>query len=349
MNRKLLVILLLTICSFAFNPLISFNLQKTQQVFQSDDGDKIIRKALNAKRYMGYLYFRDFLEQGYTSAYVNGELKTISELLNFRVGVEIFWHHVFTELVHPDTLGKYLKLGANPNIQDAYGRTALHKVSSVNIIYSDAAGDRTVKTEDMIRMATLLLEAGARLDVPDRDGNTPLLTAIRAELALFFLDHGANIHDRSLGGTTVLHTACSLDSEELVRRCLNEYLDVNATNKYGQTPLHFTKTVDIAKSLLDKGADVNARNNDGETRLHRLAQWAYNDSEVELIHFLLEAGADPRIKNNKGVTAVDMANRLEIKQILNDAITKLDGREVFYFQVMCNKSDLNLYVQDLRK
>ena len=64
--------------------------------------------------------------------------------------------------------------------------------------------------------------------------------------------------------------------------------DVNATNKYRETPLHLASTPEIAKLLIANGEDVDAKDKYGCTPLH----WAVYDENLEITQLLIEHGAE---------------------------------------------------------
>jgi hypothetical protein len=114
--------------------------------------------------------------------------------------------------------------------------------------------------------------------------------------------------------------AASRGDLEKVKRLLNEGADVNAKNKYGQTPLHWAATwghLDIVKLLVDRGADINAKDEDGETPLH----WAAANDHLDVVEFLLDRGADVNAKSGYGQTPLHWAatySRLDIVKLLLD-------------------------------
>jgi len=93
-----------------------------------------------------------------------------------------------------------------------------------------------------------------------------------------------------------------------VKSFLDKGVDVNAKDKYGQTPLHIAvgrENIEIVKFLVsEKGADVNAKEVDEKTPLHLAA--SYND-KVEIARFLVSNGADVKAKNNGGYTPLHKA------------------------------------------
>ena len=106
-------------------------------------------------------------------------------------------------------------------------------------------------------------------------------------------------------GWTLMHWAVWKDHKDIVELLLVQGADVNAKNRYGQTPLHFTadcgfpKIADreMVELLLTHGADVNAKSlKFGQTPL----QWAVNEGCTEIVKSLLAHGADIHIKTDTG-------------------------------------------------
>ncbi len=69
-------------------------------------------------------------------------------------------------------------------------------------------------------------------------------------------------------GAITLHEAVRKGDNEQVKLLISNGFDVNAKDIMGQTPLHWTRSMDMAKVLLVSGADVNAKDDSGNTPLH---------------------------------------------------------------------------------
>jgi ankyrin repeat protein len=80
--------------------------------------------------------------------------------------------------------------------------------------------------------------------------------------------------------------------------------NVNARDKWGQTPLYFAQTVPVVKALLQAGAKVNISSYNGNTPLHMVAVRCL---PLEAVPLLLERGASPIAQNNARETPVHIA------------------------------------------
>lgn len=189
-----------------------------------------------------------------------------------------------------DLITLLLAHGANPNIRNMFGRTAVH----------DAILSGSIKTLEV------LLRAKPDLNIVDNDGQTPLFVAIcnkSVQAVNMLLQAGAN---PNISSKTIspLHKATHLAEYEIMSLLIQYGACVNAQNFLGKTPLHdailcATKIpeeqhVAIVKMLLKFGADKNAKDHEGATPLFRAAQTDFTQIAQEL----LDAQADPNIACN---------------------------------------------------
>ena len=177
-------------------------------------------------------------------------------------------------------------------------------------------------------VARLLIDHHARLDTVDSMDNTPLGSALNRsarDVAVYLLEQGAdatpcdlaalglterllqlididaatssfvgNIGCNAVRGTP-LHAAVHASERDTVRVLLERGADANARADMGQTMLHLTPTVDIARLLIDAGADPSAIDDEHSSTPLTWARVAIDiqgDSQQrqELVRYLEEAG-----------------------------------------------------------
>jgi ankyrin repeat protein len=140
------------------------------------------------------------------------------------------------------------------------------------------------------------------------------------EIVKYLLVQGARLDLGNENGSTPLHEASDNGYVEIVRFLVEAGANVNAKTKSdGETPLISAATdgyVQTVKSLLDKGAEVNLRTTqNGLTPLMLSA----NRGHAEVVRLLLERGADPNIKDKSGNDALKVTTDAQIIEMLKKA------------------------------
>ncbi len=118
-----------------------------------------------------------------------------------------------------------------------------------------------------------------------------------------------DVHFKNSEGTTILHSRVNNFSD--VKALVYNGADINATNIYGDTPLHYLAgscdynpdRLDTARFLIEHGASVNARDREGNTPLHRAAENGF----YSLVDLLIKKGAIIDMRNFYGYTPLDLA------------------------------------------
>jgi ankyrin repeat protein len=189
--------------------------------------------------------------------------------------------------------------GADVNIVDAGGRTALYAITDIrNEDYSALPNRPSDDPTPSLTIVTALLEHGAKVDVPlsrpqpgrsGMDGgdttlgagSTPLMRAARAGDAAamrLLLEKGADPNLTTKDGNTALLLAAGVgyrdkntkgsesDALEAVKVAIGAGLDIHQANGRGETALHgaaFRGADTIVQFLIDRGADVNKVSSQG--------------------------------------------------------------------------------------
>jgi ankyrin repeat protein len=155
------------------------------------------------------------------------------------------------------------------------------------------------------------------------------------------LVNGVNVNRTDEYGSTPLHWASLFGYAEVVKILLDVGADFNLADKYGLTLLHRASLdgrAEVVKILLDKGADFNLTDKYERTPL----QYASWKGRVEVVKILLDAGADFNLADKDGRTLLHRASssgRIEIVKILLNAgadINLVDNLGTKPIDVICS-------------
>jgi len=189
-----------------------------------------------------------------------------------------------------------LNKGANTNVKDSQGYTAL--------LYASSKGEE--------RVSKWLVDKGAKVRISDPDGNTPLYYAVKytdLDLTETLILHGADVNAPNNAGFTPLLSAVTAASEQgsaEVKLLLKAGAKVNATLPGRMSALMMAVICDwteVVKLLIMNGAYINAQDNRGYTAL----TWAAFYGQTNSGRILIAAGANPNILSHDGYTALQVA------------------------------------------
>src|SRR5262245_7145105 len=194
--------------------------------------------------------------------------------------------------LHYDLATLLLNKGADPNIQDSTGMTALYAATDMRA----PAGmmtrpDPKLRDEiDAAGMVKVLLAHGAN---PNLRLKKPIIGR-----------HNNLVGDTSLGeGTTPLMRAVKGNDIPLVRLLLDGGADATIPLKDRTTTAMVATSLETVKLLVEHGVDINAFNANGQSVLHNAA----GRGAVDIIQFAADHGARLDRKDKQGRIPLDIA------------------------------------------
>ncbi|KAJ5833535.1 hypothetical protein N7474_001846 [Penicillium riverlandense] len=240
----------------------------------------------------------------------------------------------------------YINNGADPNLQDHKGNTALHYICTSWLFeYEDIQkwlkfADPTIKNkkgalclynlrygnggDGRVNSIPLFMDKGLDLESRDRLGRTALLAACNngeSEFITGLIKNGANAKARDFQNKSALHIAAqvkfwSADAQALIQAGC----DINCVDFEGNTPFHDAIRPSVfpvtLKTILELGGLANLTTNRGETALHKLVRLPNVDPDSEsiriipaVIDFLLQPhlGINLHAADNEGIVAIHCA------------------------------------------
>lgn len=183
--------------------------------------------------------------------------------------------------------------GVNINERNNFGMTPLHCIVSPSFLND-------------VNIIEYLLDNGARIDIPDMNGWTPL------------------------------HLAC-INMNENVFKVFEKYINLNAAEKKcsaGNTPLHYACMKNMTRAIdffLNLGVNINALNLDKATPI----LIATMNKNINTVKKLLDAGADPNIVSIFGYNSIGCSIIINHEEIFGIVIDKIDLSQI-------NNQDNNL-------
>ncbi|MCH9632935.1 MAG: hypothetical protein S4CHLAM6_12810 [Chlamydiae bacterium] len=193
-----------------------------------------------------------------------------------------------------DLVKLLIEAKADLNARDANGRTPLHLAA----LFGD------------ISTLEALLRAGAKVDVIDDIGCSPLLLAAKGSAACFNSLHssGASLDIENADGAGVWHfAAMNSDSNSIMSVLFREKKNPDKADILGRTAMHYASqegNSDAVDNLVYYGASATCSTHDKLTPIH-LASYG---GHVNVIHRLVANGADCSLADSYGLTPLMLAS-----------------------------------------
>ena len=162
-------------------------------------------------------------------------------------------------------------------------------------------------SENLLGIAVLLVDKGAKVDFANSDGWTALIEAAdenSLEVLDYLIEQGADVNLQSQGGRTALTMAASEGHPQIIAQLVAAGANVFSIS--GHSPLISAAgegQLDVVRALMALEADANAMDSEGRTAL----LYAAAEGHLDIVEFLLSEGADPQMADREGVTPLHAA------------------------------------------
>ena len=241
-------------------------------------------------------------------------------------------HYACTQIPGDATARLFVIKGADVDRRNKVGQTALH----------------SAVTAGNLNAAKLLLECGAKVNVTDDRGNTPLHLALSAKkfefVDLFLQKPDINVNNLNEDCNSLFHLLAQIPLPhdcvrlqfkskiaEIARELLAKGALVNVRNRADQTALHLARNACTAEVLLRSDAWPNAKElYNGNTPLLSCAKMlcetnAYFCERGDL-QAMIDMGMDPWIANYNGDTVLGTLLETNDLQAAHSAVHLMKGK-----------------------
>ena len=209
----------------------------------------------------------------------------------------------------------------------------LSKGADVNFQHIQSRGNTALHYSKLSEITQKLIDHGALPDILNMYRSSPLLVHVRetgltAENIHILLEAGAETDIVSPKKFTALHFLFAIEmkdrdlSDSLKRQRFNKVLlqiaedlivhgvDVNASNKYGRTALHYAARrgyVEAIEFLVDHGAKIDAVDSRNQTPM----MYAMGKEAMDSVATLLRLGGRADIPDNRGTSVEGLLRKYE--------------------------------------
>lgn len=168
----------------------------------------------------------------------------------------------------------------------------------------------------------ILLKAGAAIDLPCSEGQTPLYMASQyghPPVVEILLSQGAEVDKIAHNGLTPLHKAAEQGHVAVVSMLLEHHAKVNIKTPQGLTPFHMAAReghVSVMQELLKWHADVNEATTEGSSPLYLAAA----EGRAGAVDLLLQHKAVIDKPNNDGWTPLYVSARMRHQAVVKQLV-----------------------------
>ena len=243
-----------------------------------------------------------------------------------------------------DIVQQLLEYGADPNIRDNNGCTAIHYIMMLNDRETLKSNEKMMS--DKLEILQLLIISGINVNIKNGNGMTALMIASIVgftEAVKLLLQAGAdpNIEQhepvnkgfttsslpeiRTIGFTALIYGCVEINSD-IVNLLLKANANPNQENALGLRIAAGQCYPDIVQQLLKYGADPNIGDNNGCTALHYVVgsptETPHKDDKEKafiklgIIQQLLDKGTNINIQDENGVTALMIATDEGLSEVV---------------------------------
>ena len=207
-----------------------------------------------------------------------------------------------------------LKKGANINVRDSGGRTALHLAAWYN----------------HINIAVELIQSNVPIDAQNNSKGTALHDAAyqgHVIIVRLLLAKGANVVAMMDDGRNALHWSTNQGQLSVMQLLLEHEPElIQLQDSHGNTPLHVLNlgnTLAAARLLLHFNANINTQNYKGSTALHEAVRLGKGDLAV----FLFHKGANINLADKEDFTPLQLNGDQRQKEVVECLHEKIIARE----------------------
>lgn len=240
--------------------------------------------------------------------------------------------HEFAQSQDIETPAMLLQNGAEVYAEDDSGATALHlaaQAANINLIGLMCRYDRSginssgplgtalgiAAAANDIETLRALVDAGADINAPDHNSETPLMRALNAgaeNTLRLLMQMGADSAAAHVDNRTILHMAAEANNTKALHIILENgglaHLNIRMTGGAQSTPLHSavkSGAEDALRLLMSHGADVNKADAEKMTPLHSAAV----RGDAGMIYTLVTEGHAEmhRLRTDEGYTPLHSA------------------------------------------